>query len=204
MSGKAALRNTLLSIFALLWLIARPAFSTEAQTWRSVSSPSQGVSLSFPSDAVASTAEAVNAYDALIHTSVVAAALNPVSYKGTNLRAASVSVSSSEDPEIVASCRSGKAMKGETPEGTVMLDGVSFARFSADDAGAGSRWSWTLYRAVQQDRCYEIVEQLSWTVLENYPAGAVKAFDRARIEAQLHAITRHFKFDQLVGVPPSR
>jgi len=203
MAEKAAFSlSTSLSVSALLGLLAWPAFAVEAQKWRSVSSPSQGVSLSIPDDAVASTAVSVSAYNALIHTSVITVALNPAGHVGTNLRAASVSVSSSQDPAIVAACGSGKAVNGETLEGTATLDGVLFTRYSASDAGAGSRWSWTMYRAVRQHRCYEIVEQLSWAVLENYPAGTVKAFDRAHIEAQLHAITHRFKFDQ--PAPPSR
>lgn len=191
-------------LVGLLCLIFGPALFAKGSAWYFISDPSHGVSLSIPKDAVVSTGQPVNADGAQIHTSVMTVALNPSSYKGTNLHAASVSVSSSKDPDTTAICGTGKAQEGETSAGTIKLDGVSFARFTASDAGAGSRRSWTMYRAVHHGRCYEIVEQLSWAVLENYPVRKVKAFDRAQIEGQLHAITQHLKFNQPVGVPPSR
>jgi hypothetical protein len=179
---------------AISLLFALPAFAAHNPGWRSYGGHGDGYAISFPVDARVHTNVQVNAYNALIRVADISGALASANYKGTNLRDASVSLAVSRDTKVVSACSAGKAANGESAEGSIMLDGVPFFRFASDDAGAGSRWQWTIYRAVHNGACYEIVESMVWGAIENYPVGAVKPFDRQHIESRLHAISQSFRF----------
>lgn len=162
------------------------------------SDPQYGFSLRYPATATLDTGEQADGQLDLTATTAVVVKPNLDSYKGTNLGEASVAVGVSSDPSTVAACAAGTPAQGEKATGTVTLGGVKFTRFTFEDAGVGNRYASTSYRAVSGGRCYEIVEFLHWAVLENFSPGTVKVFDRAKIDAVLHAITRSFA---LTGKP---
>jgi hypothetical protein len=128
----------------------------------------------------------------VVPTAAVVVSIDPAEFKGTNLGTANVSVGVSNDPSVVTGCSAGKAAQGEKPDGTATLGGVKFTRFTFEDEGAGNRYASTIYRATAGGNCYELVEFLHWAAMENFSSGAIKEFDRAKIEAELQAITRSF------------
>ncbi|HLI20662.1 MAG TPA: hypothetical protein VKV32_06070 [Stellaceae bacterium] len=158
------------------------------------SDPQYGFSLRYPQGASVATGDQADGQFDLAGTTAVVVKLDDAAFKGTNLGEASVGVGISDDPTTVTACAAGTPAQGEKATGSVTLGGVKFNRFTFEDAGAGNRYGTTSYRAVKDKRCYEIVEFLHWSAIENYPAGAVKAFDRAKVDAALHAITRSFAF----------
>lgn len=160
--------------------------------------PQYDFSLRYPATATLATGDQADGQ--LDLTAITAVVVKPdlAPYAGTNLGEASVGVGVSNNPSTVAACAAGTAAQGEKPAGTLALGGVKFARFTFEDAGVGNRYASTSYRAVSGGRCYEIVEFLHWAALENFSPGTVKAFDRAKIDAALHAITRSFT---LTGKP---
>jgi hypothetical protein len=162
------------------------------------SDPQYGFSLRYPATATITTGSQAEGELDLTDTTAVVVKPTLAAYKGTNLGEASVAVGVSADPGTVAACAAGTPAQGEKPVGTIALGGIEFTRFTFEDAGVGNRYASTSYRAVSAGTCYEIVEFLHWAVLENYSPGAVKQFDRAKIEARLHAITRSFA---LAGKP---
>lgn len=151
-----------------------------------------GFSLRIPSTASVETDTQENGQLDMIPDAAVVVSLNPNEFKGTNLGNASVSVGVSIDPTIVAACSADKLAQGEKPAGSEMLGGVKFTRFTFEDAGAGNRYNSTVYRTTSGGNCYEVVEFLHWAPIENFSPGSVKEFDRAKIEAELHAIARSF------------
>jgi hypothetical protein len=151
-----------------------------------------GFSLRVPLTASVETGTQENGQLDMIPTAAVVVTPDLANFKGTNLGTASVSVGVSNDPTIVAACGAGRAAQGEKPDGTATLGGVKFTRFSFEDAGAGNRYTSTIYRATSGGNCYELVEFLHWAAIENFSPGAIKEFDRAKIEAELRAITRSF------------
>lgn len=151
-----------------------------------------GFSLRVPVKASIQTDTQENGQLDMIPTAAVVVTLDPANFKGTNLGAASVSVGVSNDPSVVAACSAGQAAQGEKPSGTATLGGTKFTRFTFEDAGAGNRYTSTIYRATSGGNCYELVEFLHWAPIENFSPGAIKEFDRAKIEAELGAITRSF------------
>ena len=151
-----------------------------------------GFTLRVPLRASVETDTQENGQLDLIPTAAVVVSLDPNEFKGTNLGDASVSVGVSNDPTIVAACQAGQAAQGEKPAGMATLGGLKVTRFTFEDAGAGNRYASTVYRGVSGGNCYELVEFLHWAAIENFSPGAIKEFDRAKIESALRTITRSF------------
>jgi hypothetical protein len=192
------MRSTSRLLIACLALIACRQASAADPATTLYSDPQYGFSLRYPATATIATGDQADGQLDLTATTAVVVKLDPAAFKGTNLGEASVGVGVSSDPSAVAACAAGTAAQGEKPAGALTLGGIKFGRFTFEDAGAGNRYASTSYRAVSGGRCYEIVEFLHWAVLENFSPGTVKAFDRAKIDSALHAITRSFT---LTGKP---
>jgi hypothetical protein len=160
--------------------------------------PQYGFSLHYPANARIETNGQGDGQLEMTDTTAVVVTPNLAAFAGTNLGEASVAVGVGTNAATVTSCGSGATAQGEKTAGSVTLGGIKFARFTFEDAGAGNRYASTVYRAVSGGTCYEIVEFLHWAAIENFPPGKVKDFDRAKIDAVLHVITRSFT---LTGKP---
>jgi len=180
------------SLLAALLLAAALAPALAAENTTKAYNDRHGFALRVPLTASVETDAQENGELDMIPDAAVVVSINPNEFKGTNLGDASLSIGVSNDPAILAACGAAKTTQGEKPAGTATLGGVKFSRFTFEDAGAGNRYSSTIYRGVVSGHCYEIVEFLHWAAIENFSPGAIKAFDRATIEAELHAIARSF------------
>lgn len=178
--------------FATLLLAAMLSSALAADDPSKLYNDRHGFSLRVPVKASVQTDTQENGQLDMIPTAAVVVTLDPANFKGTNLGTANVSVGVSNDPTVVAACSAGQAAQGEKPGGTATLGGIKFTRFTFEDAGAGNRYTSTIYRATSGGNCYELVEFLHWAPIENFSPGAIKEFDRAKIEAELGAITRSF------------
>lgn len=174
----------------LLTAALSPAIAADSPT--KLYKDRHGFSLRVPSTASVEPNTQENGQLDLIPDAAVVVSLDPTPFKGTNLGDASLSVGVSKDPDIVAACGKGQAAQGEKPAGTATLGGVKFTRFTFEDAGAGNRYSSTIYRGISAGYCYELVEFLHWAAMDNFSPGAVKEFDRAKIESELNTIARSF------------
>jgi hypothetical protein len=154
--------------------------------------PQYGFSLHYPANARIETNGQGDGQLEMTSTTAVVVTPSLAAFGGTNLGEASVAVGVGTDAATVTACGSGATAQGERTAGDVTIGGIKFARFTFEDAGVGNRYASTVYRAVNGGTCYEIVEYLHWAAIENFTPGAVKAFDRAKIDAALHAITRSF------------
>lgn len=185
-------------LVAFLALIACHEASAADPATTLYSDPQYGFSLRYPTTATLASGEQADGQLDLTATTAVVVKPNLDSFKGTNLGEASVAVGVSSDPSTVAACAAGTPAQGEKAAGTAALGGAKFTRFTFEDAGMSNRYLSTSYRAVKDGRCYEIVEFLHWATMEVFTAGTVKPFDRAKIDAVLHAIARSFA---LTGKP---
>jgi hypothetical protein len=181
---------SLLAALALAVTTLSPALAADPTT--KVLRDRHGFSLRVPLTASVETDAQENGQLDMISEAAVVVSIDPNEFKGTNLGNASVSVGVSKNPDIVAACGRGQTAQGEKAAGTATLGGVKFTRFTFEDAGAGNRYASTVYRGNSDGSCYEVVEFLHWAEIENFSPGAVKEFDRARIEAELNAIARSF------------
>jgi hypothetical protein len=179
-------------LLAVLLLAASlsPAFAADNTT--KPYNDRHGFSLRVPLTASVETDTQENGQLDMIPEAAVVVSINPNEFKGTNLGNASVSIGISKDPSIVAACSTGQAAQGEKPAGSATLGGIKFTRFTFEDAGVGNRYASTVYRATTGGNCYEVVEFLHWAAMDNFSPGAIKEFDRAKIEAELNTIARSF------------
>jgi hypothetical protein len=182
--------SRLLTALLLAVLALSPAFAADLTA--KLYKDRHGFSLRVPMTANVEKDAQENGQLDMIPDAAVVVSIDPNEFKGTNLGDASLSVGVSNDPTVVAACGTGQAAQGEKANGTATLGGIKFSRFTFEDAGVGNRYASTVYRGNASGSCYEIVEFLHWAALENFSPGAIKQFDRAAVEAELHTIARSF------------
>lgn len=79
----------------------------------------------------------------------------------------------------------------QSPKAVTLEDGgVTYSIASTSDAAAGNRYEEIVYALKDQNPCIAVRYFIHYGVLENYPAGAVAAFDRPALLSQFDAI-RH-------------
>jgi membrane-bound inhibitor of C-type lysozyme len=114
----------------------------------------------------------------------------------TNFADATFTVGTSPDPTAVAECLTVAESGGSAPQkSTVTINGVPYAKFITNDAGAGNLYETTSYRTVRNNQCYAIEYTIHSSQLANYPPSAgISAFDQARVVSALESIVQSFKF----------
>ena len=152
-----------------------------------------GFSLSRPQTSAVRT-QGFEAYLPLTQAPVVAITLPTELFEGTNLGEAGVYIGASSSPAIISKWDLPSADSGETPAGTVDLNGNSFAVFTSTEAAAGNIYEERIYRALRNGTCFEIVELLHSGNIGNYDPGTVVEFDRATFQGYLEAIVQTFSF----------
>jgi membrane-bound inhibitor of C-type lysozyme len=108
---------------------------------------------------------------------------------GTNLSAGSYL--SVEQITNATSCSANLFLDIGSSTPTVVTDGdYTYSIASSTGAGAGNRYEETVYAVQGSENCLAIRYFIHYSVLENYPAGAVKAFDRDAILRQFDSIRK--------------
>ena len=131
----------------------------------------------------------------LAKTPVVAVALNPDLFQGTNLRDAGIYVGATTTAAIVAGCLEPAASAGETlATSSAEINGISFAQFDSSSAGAGNIYDTKSYRTVSHGACLEFDEVLHSMQLGNFPKNTVVAFDAAHYSGILDAMLQTIDF----------
>ncbi len=110
---------------------------------------------------------------------------------GTNL--AQDSYISVEEIPNTKDCNAGlflppNSMTGVLGITTTTENGVTYSVASSTGAGAGNRYEETAYAIPGTNPCIAVHYFIHYGVIENYPEGAVKAFDRQSILDQFDAI----------------
>ncbi len=82
------------------------------------------------------------------------------------------------------------SMSGVLGVTTTTENGVTYSVASSTGAGAGNRYEEVAYAIPGTNPCIAVHYFIHYGVIENYPAGAVKAFDRQSILDQFDAIRK--------------
>ncbi len=112
---------------------------------------------------------------------------------GTNFVDAWFTVGTSADPAAVAACLMNLAGNQSTAT-PVVLGGTPFTELQFSGAAADNRYDTTSYRTVRDNQCYAVEYTIHYGAFENYPAGAVKEFDEAKVQNALDEVARSFRF----------
>lgn len=115
--------------------------------------------------------------------------VSPSMVKGTNLSQDSyISVEEIPDSSI---CAADLFLKGDQSGNVTEADkGTTYSIASSTGAGAGNRYEETLYAVSGTNPCIAIRYSIHYGVMENYPKGAVQAFDEKKLLEEFDAIRR--------------
>ena len=112
----------------------------------------------------------------------------------TNFSGATISVDTSADPAAVSSCLLA-SNGGVTAKDPVVINGVTYAKITSNDAGAGNFYSTTSYRTVRNNQCYVVEYTVHSTNIGNYsPDQGITQFDEQKINTILEQVVQSFKF----------
>ena len=112
-------------------------------------------------------------------------------YEKTNLGEVYLMLSSTSDPQIVASCTAPNPNGGGGPEypvGEEVFSGLTFVHTTAEGAGAGNYYQQEIYRTVQKNVCHEVIYYIHYTNAGNYTPGTVTEFNRDAVMRNLQAV----------------
>lgn len=105
---------------------------------------------------------------------------------GTNLSADSyVSV---EQLPRAKNCTADIYLAANVTAASEMINGVSYSFAASTEGAAGNRYEELVYARAGSDPCTAVRYVIHSTVLENYPAGTVREFDRAALIAEFDKI----------------
>ena len=111
---------------------------------------------------------------------------------GTNL-APDTRLSVEELPGAVpdtASCAAGRFLGPGAAASDTTADGTDYSVARRTDAGAGNRYRETVWAIPGSRPCLAVRYFVHWSVLENYPPGAVSAFGDEALAGRLDAMRR--------------
>lgn len=119
----------------------------------------------------------------------------PQSYEpGTNFGNAWFSVGVSANPSAVATCLQNTSGMPPATTTQTTIHGVSFTKMEYVGAGAGNRYDTTSFRTVRNNMCYAVEYTIHYGVLQNYPKGAVQAYNKQKVASALNGIVQSFHF----------
>ncbi len=123
---------------------------------------------------------------------VTLAFIDPAFYARTNLSEAYLLLTATTDPAIVSTCTQASTQVAETVTGVVNINNFAFTRSEFNGVGAGNRYDQISYRAVVENKCFEVIFLIHSTNIGNYPAGTVVEFDRAALVSKFEAVLATF------------
>ncbi len=115
--------------------------------------------------------------------------IDPAVATGTNLSADSY-ISVEPMPGAVNSCSAEIYLSDAHSAGFVDEDNHRYSVASSTGAGAGNRYEEVVFATPVANGCIAVRYFIHYGVLENYPEGQVKAFDRQALLAQFDSIRR--------------
>jgi hypothetical protein len=119
--------------------------------------------------------------------------IDPASFYKTNLGQAYMFFSSSNDPQVVATCTdSNPNAEGEQIIGNETVNGSTFVHSSSTGAGAGNYYDQDIHRMVKNNVCYEVIFFMHSTNVGNYVIGTVTEFDRNAIMKKFNYVFSTF------------
>lgn len=99
-----------------------------------------------------------------------------VASEGTNFNEAYLLVSSSNKPATLKTCLNYSDVGTASKPFATSINNIEFSRLDTTDAAAGNRYSTQLYRAIDNNTCYELALVIHTGNIQNYDP-PVKEFD---------------------------
>lgn len=121
--------------------------------------------------------------------------IDPLVFNKTNLGQAYLFVSSTSDPQTVATCTEPGQATGELEQviGNEVINGYTFVHSSGDGAGAGNLYQQEIYRMANKNICYEVIYYMHSSQVGNFPAEAgITEFDSNAVIQRFYSVFSTF------------
>ncbi|MBL8076405.1 MAG: hypothetical protein JNM55_00465 [Anaerolineales bacterium] len=121
--------------------------------------------------------------------------IDSAAYYKTNLGQAFLFISSTNDPQIVATCTEPSQATGELEQviGNEVINGYTFVHSTGNGAGVGNLYQQEIYRTVNKNICYEVIYYLHSSQVGNFPADAgITEFDRNAVIQKFYGVFSTF------------
>jgi hypothetical protein len=153
--------------------------------------PATGLSLTYPDTFAPATSVYAN-YKIAPELSLQL--IDSKTYEKTNLGEAYFFLSSSSDPQVVATCTQPNQNAGGAEEvvGNEAINGFTFVHSTSADAGAGNIYQQEIYRMVNQNICYEVIFFMHSSNVGNYTPGTVNEFDHDGLVQKMSSVLATF------------
>lgn len=142
-------------------------------------SGSQGFSLRYPTGFAVDDHYTYQALGPSKGISGVKFTIDPTIATGTNL--SSDSYVSVEEIAQKPSCDASFFLGQRVATSTQTINGTDYSFVTSSDAGAGNRYEESVYALPGTNPCIAVRYFIHYGAIENYPAGAVKEFDKAAL-----------------------
>jgi membrane-bound inhibitor of C-type lysozyme len=156
-------------------------------------SGSDGISLRYPAGYAADAQYTYQALGPGKDISGVKFTIDPAIAQGTNLAADSY-ISVEELPNT--ECTADKFLDGSGPATAYSEGTMTYSYASTTGAGAGNRYEEQVFALPGTNPCVAVRYFVHYGVIENYPAGTVREFDRGALMAQFDAIRKTLVINQ--------
>lgn len=121
--------------------------------------------------------------------------IDSAAFYKTNLGQAYLMVSSSNDPQVVATCTEPGQATGELEQviGNEVINGYTFVHSSGNGAGAGNLYEQEIYRMVNKNVCYEVIYYMHSSQVGNFPPETgITEFDRNAVIQKFYSVFSTF------------
>ncbi len=132
-------------------------------------------------------------------TSIVCLVFPDTTYPNSNFSQAGVSVNVLPTLTNETVCNTPDTNRNASDRQTVIINGLTFTRFSMGDAAAGHQSGGFNYRTFHDNQCFELTTRVNTTTFENYEPGTIEKFtaeQESAITAQMEAMVQSFKFEE--------
>lgn len=173
--------------------------TTSSSTTTTYTDPGKTFSFTYPTQFNLSGGGGVYSQDWMVNSSangmLLVKVTIPQSFEPkTNFVDANFTVGVSAHPDAVASCLTAPKSGGQVQKSLVTINGVAYTKYVSTGAAAGNLYETTSYRTLHGGQCYALEYTIHSGNIQNYPAGAVAAFDHAKIQNVLEGIVQSFTF----------
>lgn len=167
------------------------ANTNTAEQMQTYHNSSYGIEFQYPE-----TMQFVTSTYAMLDNKVAELQIPQTDYPNTNFGDAAFSVSTVSATSLDQCLKMNAPENGDGFKTQTNVNGRTFYMTKSSGAAAGNRYDSTVYRTLVNQTCYELLETIHTSAIENYPAGTVSSVDPTPIQAKLDSVLNTFQINQ--------
>lgn len=115
--------------------------------------------------------------------------------ENTNFGHTKITIGYNDEPDAIKRCLQPVDINERVKRFKVNINGITFAKISLTDAGAGNRYATNSYRVIHNSKCWAVESVLNYSPIEFYgKESGVSEFNRVKTEQLIENIIQSFRF----------